>query len=177
MFTCSFQGRISRHIVCRFFVTREQCGNWSTRWRKIRLVFELGTSPIKTRRGRWDELTIDVWKSTGSELLSVIRRASSGNQSRIRVGSFPGRMSSLPARRLKIFYSPWENKRGGRSRHIERRSRHVTRTRDRTCETKWTQQNPFAVRSALDAKCYGRSVCLVFLWKYDPFTLSLRTRR
>jgi len=34
-------------------------------------------------------------------LLSVIRRASRGNQSRIRVGSFPGRMSSLPACRTE----------------------------------------------------------------------------
>lgn len=34
-------------------------------------------------------------------LLSVIRRASRGNQSRIRVGSFPGRMSSLLAYRTE----------------------------------------------------------------------------
>ena len=43
-----------------------------------------------------DELTIDVWESTDDQLLSVIRRASNGNQSRIRVDSFLGRMSSLP---------------------------------------------------------------------------------
>lgn len=108
------------------------------------MTLALGTSPIKTTRERRNELTINVWESTGSELLSVIRQASSGNQSRIRVGSFPGRMSSLPARRLKTVRIEQLFE-----KHRERRSRHVTWTRDRTRETnRTTQRNPFAARSA-----------------------------
>ena len=124
-----------------------------------------------------DELTIDVWESTDDQLLSVIRRASNGNQSRIRVDSFLGRMSSLPAG-----WKPWENRRDGSSEAHREEESSRNGTRDRTHETNWTiQRNPFAARSAPAwmQNVTGDSFTPRFvpLWKYDPFIPSLRIHR
>lgn len=85
-------------------------------------------------------------------------------------------MSSLPAG-----WKPWENRRGGSSEaHWEESSRNGTR--DPTRETNWTiQRNPFAARSAparmQNVTGDSSAPRLTPLWKYDPFTPSLRTRR